>query len=124
MQACGLVEVPHEYVFVVSYCDYGLKNEDAGTHNRDGACFGVGVLPANAVVDFVHAHGIGFGDWGAGGVRDDEGEILRRCQCVVCGKMREEGSTLITPRQSQPRARLLAATPAPISPTSKTLFRE
>lgn len=41
VQAGSLVEVPHEYVLVVTDCDYGLEDEDAGTGYGDVAGAGV-----------------------------------------------------------------------------------
>lgn len=79
VESCCLVEVPHEYVLVVSDCNNGLQDENARAHDGDSASAGVGVFPADAVVNFVHTNCVRLRDWVALRIGDYEGEVL----CVV-----------------------------------------
>lgn len=50
-----------------------------------------GVFPTYAIVDFVEADCIGFGDWVAARIGDDEGEVLG--MSVIEQEMRTEGES-------------------------------
>jgi len=72
MKTCCLIEVPHEHVFVISHRDNRLKNKYSGSDNGNCSRPAVGMLPSDAVVNFVQTNGIWLLDWLPLGIADDE----------------------------------------------------